>query len=173
MVRLVNVVGARGGVIESFAREIAAKRPVRITDARMTRYWITVPEAMYLILSAGCRNSTADTLLLNCGDAVGIPDVAKRIWELLREPGQNSGKLEIEYTGIRPGERLAEELCYNSETLRPTSTTNILEAARDEMSFDRDFALLANKVMELRSLAESARVDDLKEYLFGLVADYK
>ena len=170
VVRLVNVIGARGGVVETFARDILASRPVRITDPRMTRYWITFPEALFLLISAACRDSTGDVLLPNAGEAVSVPDIARRILSVLRG---FEAELDVEWTGIRPGERLNEELVYPHERLRTSSLPGILEVVRDQETAGSSLGELAEEVTTLRRLAEEGRGDELREQLFRIVRTHR
>lgn len=170
IVRLVNVVGARGGVVESFARDILASRPVRITDPRMTRYWITFPEALFLLISAACRDSTGDVLLPDAGEAVGVPDIARRILRVLRG---SEAELDVEWTGIRAGERLNEELVYPHERLRTSGLPGILEVVRDPEAAGSALGRLAEEVATLRRLAEEGRGDEVREQLFRIVRTHR
>ncbi len=115
VVRLVNTLGAQGGVIRTFARQIRAGQPITITDEAMTRYWISMAEAIgFLALAAG-RADLEGLLLLDMGQPVRLIEVARRLWGLLRpqEPFQSR------CIGMRPGERLHEELSYPHEKLEP------------------------------------------------------
>lgn len=167
--RLVNVVGARGGVVETFARDILAGQPVRVTDPRMTRYWITFPEALFLLVSAACRDGSGNVLVPDAGQPVSVPEVARRIHRMLRGP---DAECAISYTGIRPGERLHEELAYAGERLRPTRSPGILEAVRDDWAGEPTRDELEEEVALLKRLAESGQVERLRERLFAFVKKY-
>lgn len=166
VVRLVNVVGARGSVIETFARDIMNGNKVRITDPKMTRYWITFPDALYLLISAACRPSSGDILLPDAGEAVAVTDMARRIWRLLRSSETDP---TIEFTGIRPGERLEEQLAYPAERLVPSGLPGILEVVRDSSSPEPSLEALTEEVAILRRMAEEAPPSQLRERLFKMV----
>jgi len=117
-VRFGNVLGSRGSVIPLFEKQIAAGGPITITDKRMTRYFMTIPEAAGLIIEAGAFGDSGVIYMLEMGDPVSIVDVADR---LIRLHGKRPGTdIEIRFTGLRPGEKLFEELSLGFETARET-----------------------------------------------------
>lgn len=120
-VRFGNVLGSRGSVIPTFEKQIREGGPVTVTDERMRRYFMTIGEAASLIIQAGAYGHRNATYILDMGDDVKIVDLAKRVIEL---HGLNPGEdIAIEFTGMRPGEKLYEELSLDfeaaSETLHP------------------------------------------------------
>ncbi|MCZ6834740.1 MAG: polysaccharide biosynthesis protein [Planctomycetota bacterium] len=133
IVRFGNVLGSSGSVLETWSQQIALGGPLTVTDERMTRYFMTIPEAASLVIqSAALVDETADhgeVFLLDMGDPVNILDLSKRYISMHGlEPwvrtstGENpaSGHLEIVITGARPGEKLHESLAYDAEAMRPT-----------------------------------------------------
>ena len=108
-VRFGNVLGSRGSVLKAFHAQIAAGGPVTVTHRDVTRYFMTVDEAVQLVLQAGAIGTTGEVLVLDMGQPVRIADVARR---LVAEAG---GDIEIEFTGLRPGEKLVEELLAADE----------------------------------------------------------
>ncbi|HEV8638975.1 MAG TPA: polysaccharide biosynthesis protein [Chloroflexota bacterium] len=123
VVRLVNVFGTAGTVIEVFARQIGEGRPLSVTDRRMTRYWMTRREAILLLASAAGLTGPTGPLLLDVGDPVPLVRTAERLAELLERPNPR-----VEIIGLRPGERLHEELTYPYEELAPTGLSGVREA---------------------------------------------
>jgi FlaA1/EpsC-like NDP-sugar epimerase len=122
-VRFGNVLGSRGSVIPLFERQIASGGPVTITDRRMTRYFMTIPEAAGLIIEAGAFGDAGVIYMLDMGEPVKIVDVAERLISLHgKRPGID---IPITYSGLRPGEKLFEELSLDFEAARPTDHTKI------------------------------------------------
>jgi FlaA1/EpsC-like NDP-sugar epimerase len=108
-VRFGNVLGSRGSVLTSFRAQIEAGGPVTVTDPEVTRYFMTVPEAVQLVIQAGAIGSDGQVLVLDMGEPVKIAEVAERLVEQSRRP------IRIVYTGLRPGEKLHEELLGDGE----------------------------------------------------------
>jgi FlaA1/EpsC-like NDP-sugar epimerase len=117
-VRFGNVIGSRGSVVPTFMRQIESGGPITITDAKATRYFMTIPEACGLVILAATLAKTSHTYLLDMGEPVRIVDLALK---MIHAKGLKVGKdIALTYTGLRPGERLHEVLVAENEELTPT-----------------------------------------------------
>jgi FlaA1/EpsC-like NDP-sugar epimerase len=131
-VRFGNVLGSRGSVVPVFKRQIAAGGPVTVSHPDMRRYFMTIPEAVQLVLQASVLGQSGSVLMLDMGDPVKIIDLARDLIEL---SGLEVGRdIDIKFTGTRPGEKLHEELFVPGEEYQPTQHEKIL-LARNASSF--------------------------------------
>lgn len=129
--RFGNVLGSNGSVIPLFKKQIEAGGPITVTDERITRYFMTIPEACQLVLEAGVMGKGGEIFVFDMGKSVKIVDLAKKMIQL---SGLVLGKdIEIEYTGLRPGEKLYEELLNDSESVKSTHHPKIMIANEREI----------------------------------------
>ncbi|BCK00810.1 polysaccharide biosynthesis protein [Anaerocolumna chitinilytica] len=164
-VRFGNVLGSNGSVIPLFKAQIQRGGPVTVTHPDIIRYFMTIPEAVSLVLQAGAYAKGGEIFILDMGEPVKIAELAKNLIRLSGyEPGRD---IEIEYTGLRPGEKLFEELLMEEEGL--SSTNNKLIFVGKQIDIDPDEFL--KKVLELEKAAKE-EVDDIREHIIELVPTY-
>jgi len=164
-VRFGNVLGSSGSVVPIFRRQIATGGPVTVTDPRMKRYFMTIPEAVQLIIRAGSLSErSGEVFVLEMGEPVGILDLARTMIHLSGlEPERD---IAIEIVGARPGEKLHEELFNPYERLQPTPAQKILRAAReplDPASVERIFGEINLLVLEGDAAALAKHVAKLSD----------
>lgn len=166
MVRFGNVLGSSGSVVPLFRDQIKSGGPITLTHADITRYFMTIPEAAQLVIQAGAMGSGGDVFVLDMGQPVRIVDLAKRMVELsglvLKDELHSDGDIEIAITGLRPGEKLFEELLIGDNP-QATQHSRIMKANEDFMPWHKlqlqldgiNTAVQTNDVTKLRSLLQS------------------
>jgi FlaA1/EpsC-like NDP-sugar epimerase len=122
-IRLVNVIGARGGVFETLIRQASTGNSLTLTHPQMTRYWMTEGEAVRLLGCAASHDTPGPCLALDCGAPVSLLEVARGIWERYSPDGQ---EFAVSYIGMRPGEKLAEILLADGEAQEPSGVPGIV-----------------------------------------------
>ncbi len=172
MVRFGNVLGSSGSVVPLFRKQIKDGGPITLTDERITRYFMTIPEAAQLVIQAGAMASGGDVFVLDMGEPVKIIDLAKRMVELsglaLKDEVNPNGDIEIAVTGLRPGEKLYEELLIGDNPL-PTSHPRIMKAHEDFLPWDE----LRAKLGSLRLALDANDVPLIRALLKDLVPGYQ
>jgi len=134
MVRFGNVLGSSGSVVPKFRQQIRDNGPITLTHPDVTRYFMTIPEAAQLVIQAGAMAKGGDVFVLDMGEPVRIMDLAHNMIRLSgMEPGRD---IQVEVTGVRPGEKLHEELFNLDEEVRPTRYGGILRATRPALDAD-------------------------------------
>ncbi|WP_409261263.1 polysaccharide biosynthesis protein [Pseudomonas putida] len=139
MVRFGNVLGSSGSVIPLFHQQIKAGGPLTVTHPRITRYFMTIPEAAQLVVQAGAMGQGGDVFVLDMGEPVKIVELAEKMIHLsglsVRGPGNPNGDIAIEFSGLRPGEKLYEELLIGDD-VSPTVHPMIMTANEDFLPWD-------------------------------------
>ncbi len=172
MVRFGNVLDSSGSVVPKFRQQIAAGGPVTLTDLDITRYFMTIPEAAQLVIQAGAMGSGGDVFVLDMGEPVRILDLAKKMIELsglsVKDELNVDGDIEIRVTGLRPGEKLYEELLIGDNPI-PTGHPRIMKAHEDYIEWDE----LRAQLTKLKGFLDEGNSIEIRNSLARLVPGYK
>ena len=166
-VRFGNVLGSSGSVIPTFKKQIAAGGPVTVTHPEITRYFMTVQEAVGLVLQSAAQGNGGEIFVLDMGKLVKIVDVAKALIELSGLRPEID--IAIKFTGLRPGEKLFEELNYNTENMVPTEHPKILRFMGEALPLES----LRQGLDELYAKSSQIDSDQLKLEIQKLVPEYR
>ena len=163
MVRFGNVLGSSGSVVPLFRQQIASGGPVTVTDKRIIRYFMTIPEAAELVIQAGAMGEGGDVFVLDMGEPVRIVDLAKRMIHLSgfleKEEERSEGDIEITYTGLRPGEKLYEELLIG-DNVSDTQHQKIMRAKEQVIPWS-ELNLILQQMEELNDADDCQQVRDI------------
>ena len=155
MVRFGNVLGSSGSVVPLFREQIAAGGPVTVTDPDIIRYFMTIPEAAELVIQAGAMGQGGDVFVLDMGEPVKILELARRMIHLsgfsVRDEANPDGDLEIQFTGLRPGEKLYEELLIGD---------NVTETAHPKIMRAEEVVIVWSALETVLQQLEAANLDD-------------
>lgn len=172
MVRFGNVLGSSGSVVPKFRQQIKSGGPITVTHEEVTRYFMTIPEAAQLVIQAAAMAESGDLFVLDMGEPVKIHDLAVRMIELsglsIRNEDHSDGDIEIKLTGLRPGEKLYEELLIGNDP-ELTSHPRIMKAREEHVSWEQ-------LKKELDGLDYAIKTQDLqrvREILMSLVSGYE
>ena len=172
MVRFGNVLGSSGSVIPLFKQQIKAGGPVTVTDVNMIRYFMTIPESVELVIQAGAMGLGGDVFVLDMGKPVKIDDLAKKMIRLsgleVKDDTHPEGDIEITYTGLRPGEKLYEELLIG-DNVSHTDNPLIMRAQEELLTWDELEPILNN----LQAAIQDCDQHKLRELLIELVPGFK
>lgn len=160
-VRFGNVLGSRGSMLGAFRSQIESGGPVLVTDPEVSRFFMTIEEAVQLLISAGAIGKNGEVMVLDMGEPVRIIDVAHRLIAEAETNGVPAGSLDIEFTGLRPGEKLHEELFDPAEVPSPTDHELVRKVAVPALSFPEVVGAMAIRdnehlVLSLARLATGA-----------------
>lgn len=153
-VRFGNVLGSNGSVVPIFKEQLEKSEPLTITHPEMSRYFMTIHEAAWLIVDAAALGSHGDLFVLDMGDPIRIVDLAR---DLVRLAGRDPETQAIDFVGLRPGEKLHEELFYEAERVEPTAVAKVLRATPQPPPTD-----LQDQVQMLLALATGGREGELR-----------
>ena len=166
-VRFGNVLGSRGSVVPLFKKQIERGGPITITHPDVMRYFMTIPEAVSLVLQTGAMRDKGRLFLLDMGEPVKIVDLARNLITLSGfEPDKD---IEIVYTGLRPGEKLKEDLLTEGEGIQKTDLGKIFITQAE----GRDWASLLNSIATLEHCADNNENERIRQILKDLIADYR
>lgn len=167
MVRFGNVLGSSGSVIPLFRKQILKGGPITITHPDIIRYFMTIPEAAQLVIQAGAMAKGGDVFILDMGEPVKIVDLAKNLIQLsglsVKDENNPKGDIEITYTGLRPGEKLYEELLIGGDNVRKTIHPRIMTAEEVYLPFEQ----LSEVLAELESSCRNANYMAIRQTLLN------
>ena len=167
--RFGNVLGSNGSVIPRFRKQIQEGGPITITHPEITRYFMTIPEASQLVLEAASMGNGGEVFLFDMGESIKILEMAKKMIKL---SGYELGKdIQIQFTGLRPGEKLFEELLTTSENALPTHHPKIMIGKFKELPYKQ----LEKEIVDLKNIYESTEKDnkDIVSKMKKIVPEYK
>ena len=172
MVRFGNVLGSSGSVVPLFRQQIANGGPITLTHAYVTRYFMTIPEAAQLVLQAGAMGLGGDVFVLDMGEPVQIAQLARQMVALsgltVRDAQNPAGDIAIQVTGLRPGEKLYEELLIGDNP-QPTEHPRIMKAHEQLLPWPQ----LQERLVELQGLMQANNVDGITRVLLQLVSGFR
>jgi FlaA1/EpsC-like NDP-sugar epimerase len=167
IVRFGNVAGSVGSVVPLFKKQIEKGGPVTVTHPEVTRYFMTIPESCQLILQAGAMGTGGEIFLLDMGTSIKIGDMAR---DLIRLSGfEPDVDVKIEYVGLRPGEKLYEELIIKGEGVLPTNHEKIMVLKGTDCNRE----ILNGQVDDLISIAENQEYKTIQQKLQEIVPEYE
>ena len=171
MVRFGNVLDTSGSVVPLFRKQIASGGPVTVTDPNVMRYFMTIKEATELVIQAGSLSKGGDVFLLEMGSPINILDLAKQMIKLsgkqIKDTFNPNGDIEIEFTGLRPGEKLYEELLIGDD-VQKTSHQHIMTANEEKLSF----STVESFMEKFQNLDAFCTKNSIQKILFNAVSGY-
>jgi FlaA1/EpsC-like NDP-sugar epimerase len=173
MVRFGNVLGSSGSVVPKFKKQIREGGPVTVTHPDIIRYFMLIPEAAQLVIQAGAMGNNGQVFVLDMGEPVKILDLAKRMIHLMGmkefyDGNHDEGDIEIRFTGLRPGEKLYEELLIG-ENVEGTSHQKIMTACEDKLLYEE----MAPLLHELNTCCHNFDIDCIKRILMEAPTEYQ
>ena len=171
MVRFGNVLGSSGSVVPKFRQQIADDGPITVTHKEITRYFMSIPEAVQLVIQAGAMAKGGDVFVLDMGESVKIVDLAKKMVSLaglqVKDKYNVDGDIEIQYSGLRPGEKLYEELLIG-DNVNGTKHPRIMQANEEFIALSE----LSELLNSLENVLSDDVLEDIKQALTTIVSGY-
>ncbi|MCL4112738.1 UNVERIFIED_CONTAM: hypothetical protein GTU68_021756 [Idotea baltica] len=171
MVRFGNVLGSSGSVVPKFRQQISDDGPITVTHKEITRYFMSIPEAVQLVIQAGAMAKGGDVFVLDMGESVKIIDLAKKMISLaglqLKDKYNLDGDIEIHYTGLRPGEKLYEELLIG-DNVKGTKHSRIMQANEEFLGINE----LSLSLNDLFNVLSNDELEEIKTSLSSIVSGY-
>lgn len=172
-VRFGNVIGSQGSVVPLFKEQIAKGGPITLTDEAMTRYFMSIREAVELIIQAASLSENGDVFLLDMGEPVAIRELAENMIRFaglsLRDTANPGGDIEIKVVGSRPGEKMFEELFYDASHVEPTAHPRILRGKRRDWNYRE----VCDALQQLKNAVDGSDETQARELLFSTVRQQK
>jgi FlaA1/EpsC-like NDP-sugar epimerase len=172
MVRFGNVLGSSGSVIPLFSKQIAAGGPITVTDKNITRFFMTIPEAVELVIQAGSMSLGGDVFVLDMGKSIKIDDLAHKMIHLsgleVKNESNPMGDIAIKYTGLRAGEKLYEELLIGGNVGK-TAHKMIMRAQEEYIPW----TILEPKLTQIKQAIADNNPMFLRELLSQLITEFK
>ena len=165
--RFGNVLGSNGSVVELFKKQIDEGGPITLTHKEVTRYFMTIPEACQLVLEAGAMGSGGEIYLFDMGESVKIYDLAKNM--ILLSGLRPLIDIEIKFVGLRPGEKLYEELLSNEAIAMPTHHDKIMISKEIHTNHDESVSLIEQLIQEVRNSNDEIAIELIRK----LVPEYQ
>jgi FlaA1/EpsC-like NDP-sugar epimerase len=165
--RFGNVLGSNGSVVLRFRKQIEQGGPVTVTDPEVSRYFMTIPEACQLVLEAGATGVSGEIYIFDMGKSIRIDDMAKKMIKLSKL--ELNKDIKLVYTGLRPGEKLKEELLANQENTKPTHNSKIMIAKVREY----DWAIIAKEIDTLINMFAAQNNEAIVKKMKEIVPEFK
>jgi FlaA1/EpsC-like NDP-sugar epimerase len=167
-VRFGNVLGSEGSCVQLFARQIARGGPVTVTHPEVVRYFMSVDEAVRLVLHASVLGEGGEIFLLDMGEPVRILDLATAMIRLSGVEAHDD--MEVRFTGLRPGEKLYEELITDSEVAAPTGHPKIFKLREQNQ---RDWTTVQKQILDVERLAMAGEAGSVRDAIRAIVPEYR
>lgn len=167
VVRFGNVLGSRGSVVPTLQAQIERGGPVTVTHPEMKRFFMTIPEAVHLVLQAGGLGRAGDLFVLNMGEQLKILDLAN---DLIRLSGVDPDDIAVEFTGMRPGEKLEEALWVPGATVEPTPNPDVLRICEHDLPTEFDIVPMVQDVITAAESGDLARLQAALEIVLPTFA---